>query len=342
MTDRKAGVLEVSLLFINLICNKFFLFAPEYFRVVSQSGTALMIAVMFIFMFAVWFFYNKVNFSRKSFGKISGSILVIIYTISLALTLRQYTETVKVISLTDSSLYFVEAIFVTAMIFGALSGFRALCKAHVIFIPAIFITTSVLILCAAKNLDFYLLVPVFGNGISNIVTQAFFLISTFLEFTLLFLVKPYMKDDASFTKAGNIILTLSFIIITIVTLSYTASFFGDASTEKYPPVFQIIRLINSGTYFQRFDSLFLIAFSLSAYLYLGAMLYFISLIFTNAFKIQKSKATLIPFGFIIVSVSFINILSSFITQSLKTANFFLWTLPVLFPLLLIKKGAQTK
>lgn len=341
MNDKNIGIFEASVLFINLICNKFFLFAPEYFRIASQGGIVPMIVVMFIFMFAVWFFYSKINFKSKSFGKISASILVVIYIFSLALTIRQYTETVKIISLTNSSLYFIEAIFIIAMLFGALSGFKSIFKAHVIFVPAIFITTSILTLCASKNLDFYLLTPLLGNGIRNILTQAFFLISTFLEFTLFFLVKPFMKDKKAFFKAGNIILLISFVIISIITLSYSASFFGDSSAEKYPPVFQIIRLINSGTYFQRFDSLFLIAFSLSAYLYLGAMLYFISLIFKNAFKIQNTKVIIIPLWFITVSVSFVNILSNFVTQSLKTANMFLWILPVLFPLLLAKKGTDT-
>lgn len=340
MTDKRIGVFEASMLFINLICNKFFLFAPEYFRVASQGGIVLMTIIMFAFMFGIWFFYNKIDLKSKSFGKISGSILIIIFIFSLALTIRQYTETVKIISLTNSSLYFVEAIFIIAMLWGSLSGLKSICKAHMFFVPAIFITTTLLTLCASKNLDFYMLTPIFGNGIKNILTQAFFLISTFLEFTLFFLVKPLLKDTRSFFKAGNIILLFSFIIISIITFSYTASFFGDASVEKYPPVFQIVRLINSGLYFQRFDSLFLIAFSLSAYLYLGAMLYFISLIFNYAFKIQNTKAVTIPICFITVSISLVNSLSSFITQSLKSANIFLWIFPVMFPLLLAKKGTD--
>ena len=51
MNDKNIGIFEASVLFINLICNKFFLFAPEYFRIASQGGIVPMIVVMFIFMF---------------------------------------------------------------------------------------------------------------------------------------------------------------------------------------------------------------------------------------------------------------------------------------------------
>lgn len=268
-----------------------------------------------------------------------GSIfLIAVFIFSVALTLRQYTETVKVISLTQASLYFIEGIFIIAMITGAYSGIKGICKAHIFYAPLIFAVMLILIVSASGKLDFYMLTPVFGNGIQSIATNALFLLSTFLEFTLFFTLKPFSKDEKSFIRAGNLTLLISFAVIMIITLCYIASFSENASVEKYPPVFQIIRLINSGAYFQRFDSLFLIAFSLSAYLYLGAMLFLIWHLFKNAFEIEGKNAVLMPFAFIIISTSFINALSDVITASIKHVDVFLWAIPVLMPLLLIKKG----
>jgi len=342
MTKYKTNTFEATALFVNLICNKFFLFAPEYFRAASQSGSGLMIVIMFLLMYIVWSFYKRRSFKNNSFGKIGSVFLIMLFIVSIALTLRQYTETVKVISLTESSLYFIEGIFITAMITGAYFGLKGICKAHTFFIPGIFTIMLVLILCASKNLDFYMLTPVFGNGLGNIASEGFFLLSTFLEFTLFFLLRPYMKDEKSFKRSGNLILLFSFLIILTITLGYIASFSENASTEKYPPVFQIIRLIDSGAYFQRFDSLFLIAFSLSAYLYLGAMLFFIWLLFKSAFNIESKNAIIMPYAFIIISVSFINVLSDAVTNSFKTVNIFLWAIPVLLPILLIRKGKKAQ
>ncbi len=342
MTNYKINTFEATALFVNLICNKFFLFSPEYFRAASNSGSGLMIVVMFILMFLVWSFYTRRNFKNASFGKIGSIFLIILFIVSIALTLRQYTETVKVISLAESSLYFIEGIFITAMITGAYFGLKGICKAHTFFIPGIFTIMLVLILCASKSLDFYMLTPVLGNGSGSIVSEGFFLLSTFLEFTLFFLIKPYMNDEKSFKRAGNLTLLFSFLIILTITLGYIASFSENASTEKYPPVFQIIRLIDSGTYFQRFDSLFLIAFSLSAYLYLGAMLFFVWLLFKSAFDIESKTPIVMPFAFVIISVSFINVLSDAVTDSFKTVNMFLWAIPVLFPILSIRKGKKVQ
>jgi hypothetical protein len=330
-------VTEACVLFINLICNKYLLFTPEYIRNISQSGVLLTVLVMFITIFIFWQLILKKNIFSNERLTYASLILLIVLVVFSALNLRQYAEIAKTISLEDSSLYFIEGIFIIAMIAGAKTGLKGLCKACLIFVPFIFISLLALVFFASTNLDFYNIFPIMGKGIKSTFLTGVFLVSSFMEFALFPLMASSFKSRKEYEKSGNIILVSSFIIIMIITVFYTASFTDNISFEKYPPVFQIIRLFNSGTYFQRFDSLFLIMYSLSAYLYLGSVLYFAVFLFSKTFGIKRNKYLVVPLAIIIISFSFINILSEVINSYVKYANLFLWTVPTILPLFIKRR-----
>lgn len=337
MSGYKLSKFEGTLLFVNLICNKFLLFTPEYLRQVNLTGSVLMLGFSFLILGVFWYFLNYFSLPRKNFSKTFGVLIFIVYTFFTAFYLNQYIETVKTISLVDSSVYFIGGIFITVMIAGALSGIKALARSHALFIPFICISLLALISGSFSSLNPYLLFPVFGKGGGNLLKNGFFLISVFTEFSGIFILKDNFKDLKDFRKTGFYSIIISFIICITVQLSYIMSFAENFNFEKYPPVFQIIRQVESGQYFQRFDSLFLIMFSVSSFLYLGSQLFISSLAFSKAFRLTTNRYSVLPISFIIISVSYINSLQFFMTDISKILNLFLWAVPVILPLL-TRKG----
>lgn len=332
MSSYKVTVFEGTVIFVNLICNKFLLFTPEYLRQANSSGSIIMLFVSFFIMGLSWYLLNKFSVFEKSFSKVFGIVITLIYVLFTAFYLNQYIEIVKTISLNDFSIYFIGAVFILAMIFGALSGIKALSRAHALFMPFIYLSALILIISSFSSLNPSLLFPVFGKGVTHTIKNGFFLLSLFLEFAGIFILKDNFKNSADFKKTGFYAIILSFVICLVIEAGYIMSFAENFNYEKYPPVFQIIRQVESGQYFQRFDSLFLIMFSVSSFLFLGAQLYLSSLSFSKTFNLPTNRYSTLPISFIIISLGFINSLQFYITDLSKYLNMFLWIVPTILPI----------
>ena len=325
MISKKISETEAVAIFINLFCAKLFLITPKDFVDLTGSGAIIFVVILFALAFIFFSLYIRKNAFRiaesKTFLIIISSILIVYG----AITLSQLVYYAKVIWFIKSPLPFLTIPFAVCMVLAALHKFCTIGKINGFFVPIIYISVILITLTSYKAFDFTSLTPVFGKGGMNMIKSTGLLLSSVFEFILL-LFLPQITDG-SHKKTGFLALLFSSVIFVFVIGCYLLAG-GDA---KDLPLLYVIR---SG-FLGKSDSMFLILYAVSGFLYLGSILTFASLAFCKAFKINDQKNITLPLSLIIISLSGITFFSPEGKLFLKIFSSVLWAFPFLIPVIFI-------
>lgn len=349
MYHYKMSTNEAVAIMVNLICNKFFLSNPRYFT--ELAGNAAWIMVLYIFAVTAIFWIVYCKLAKVSCGldlldlcersghpilrTIVGSVCCLTLALTASLIFRQYIESVQALSLVDTPIYIIGILFALGMILGAYAGLKSVAKVHSFFVPIIFLIVVILLIMVSPNFDFTALTPLLGAGPSSIFGTGFFTISTLFELLILFFLPPLLKSPEKFGKIGSLTIVFSLAYFLMITTAFLLSIPNPDALDNFLPIFQMVRLIELGTFFQRLESIFLIVFTISAFLYLSSMLFFLTHIFVKTFHITYEKPLFIPLGLLVASFSAVSFLSDKAIRVLNSSSMFLWVLPFVVPLLLL-------
>ena len=342
MDNRFFSEYEAVALTGSLFCTKWFLTAPTLFYEVGGHSAFFTLLFVHVLAAVCWRFSCDV-FTGKDLSDVCdavggaklrqavGTAASVVLLLLAALTLRQYVQNAKLLTLHTFPTLSVTALFGFAMLLGARCGEKSVAKAHSFFVPAVFLTLLLLILLASPNFRFSNLFPLLGKGIGALFGHGFFLLSSLTEGIALFYLPPLIKEPRRIKRVGNLILLFSFVCGTLVLTCYIFAAPG-SSDSVYLPIFQIVRLIQVGDIFQRADSLFLMIFALSGLLYLSAVLLLLCRVFARTFRLPYKQPLTVPFGLLIISLSVITFIAD--SDAILTVLYrFLWILP--FPTALI-------
>lgn len=330
---------------VNLLCNKLFVLAPVYLKNSAENAVPIMTVSLFLVTFIELQLISRLseyNFdlldliSSKTLKLIVGTVIITAIATVTILTLRQYCEGIKVMALPKSPIYFIVGFFTVAMIIGTLCGLNSIGKVCSFFVPIIYFVAIILTLATFNKNDVYNLFPVFGRGISVVFSQSILMLSMLFELIILFFLPPLLKYPEDFKKIGNLTVIWSFLCFFVIGSIYAIS--SVSQSENYEPFFRLIKQIEFGNFLQRFDSVFLILYCISALLYLSSMLFFLTHITAKLFEIKKMNELIIPVGLIIASAATVNILEEYMFNILENTNYVLWIIAfVLPPMIIITK-----
>lgn len=313
------GRWEAVCLLLNTINIQIFLNLPRY--IVEIAGTSgwilsiyISILVLLIFSIVLMTFRkfpgkDIVDIAGQVAGK-TGQVLVgmsfsLLSFFAASLTLREFSEDMKTIALTTSPLSYIMVFFLLGIIIATYLGFEMIIRIQGLIIPIIVIGFFIIILSVSPFIQFDNVLPIMGNGLPKILGEGFFKVSLFIGISMIYWLPPFLKTFARFKSVSYIALLLSgFFIITSV-LVYSTVFPYPTATESFLPIYNLSRLIGFGRFFQRIEPLFLIVWTLSAFLYLSACLYCAIYGFKRAFNIPYVKPLVIPFSILVYNVAFL-------------------------------------
>ncbi len=114
-----------------------------------------------------------------------------------------------------------------------------------------------------------------------------------------------LKKPENFKKIAiaSVIFTGIFILLCVATLLFMFSFF--ITTDEIIPLFSVARNIEFGSFFQRFESLFLLIWIISFCCYLSITCKFSTHIFSKMFNLSDMKPILNIFIILIFGISLI-------------------------------------
>ncbi len=349
-SDITFGGWEAVALIISAISARIFLNFPR--EMAENAGTAGWLEIIYFSILAFLLFYLiarlYARFNRKDLldiaglaggetGRIiTGLLLLGLILFAGTLILREYTENMKIISLTDSPLGFVMMFFAVAMVAACFLGLEPIVRFIAVSVPILMVGNLFIILMVAPYYDPTHLLPVLGNGLYSIFGKGFFKISTYSPLVYLFLIPPFLKDQKSFRRIGYTALGVSAVLLLISSLAYSLVYSYPTSLENFLPVFQLARLINYGRFFQRLESVFVLAFAISAMQYLGVILFFAVHVFKKTFRLEYHWPLILPFAAIMFSLAFLpsNLMTA-IDLETKTYVAFAWGITFILPIIIL-------
>ncbi len=269
-------------------------------------------------------------------GRVITGILLLLFFLYIApVIMREFSENIKIISLSNSPLSFVMLFFITGMFVGAYLGIEAIVRFSAIAVPVVAVGYAFLIAGSAKNFDFSRITPILGSGPYEIFIKGLPRISIFAGIVLLYFMFPYIKTNRNFKSAGLSSIAIGGVFFTLGVLAFSLVYQYPTGTENFLPVYQLSRLIEFGRFFERVESIFLLLWAISALMYLSTMLFIISHIFKKTFRLNYYRPLLFPFLVLIYVISFLpeNLVSAI--QIEKSFRNYAWIIAFLLPLVLL-------
>ncbi len=313
----KIGTKEAAWVMVVLLVSK--ILFSDVNRFVYESGTAgylqvlLCTGVALLLFWGVSALYKKsgakgdlFDLAKSSMGKvgliISGTILFAFELLNVAMQLKIFSNTISTITLTNSPIYFILIFITVVMVAAGYAGIEGISRFCSIggFIMAVFL--GILLLFDIPHCDGSNLFPILGNGALAILkgTRS---IAVFNEIIFLFLLIPYLKPDISIQKIGFTSLIIAGVIFSLCTFFYILTVPYPVALNFYMPLLQISSAVNIDFLFERAESIYLLLWIITCFLYMGITFFFLLITFAKTFSLRNYKALIPAFMAILIVIS---------------------------------------
>lgn len=294
---------ELSCLTINLIIYKSFSDIPR--RFLEGAGASCFLSALIsagIAYLVIWFLpviYRETKFSDvlspedANLPKWICSMFAISCAIYLILSASR--SIMGVSTFAGMSAYplapfvFIAFYFTVSAIVSSFRGLDGIIRAHSIIVPFCVVMTLVLLIAIFREADVTNLFPVFGNGVYNTLKTAVFNVSYYFDFILLFLLFPYIKNDGYYVRTIRISGAVGILINLFIMLSANLILPYPVSGEIKYPLYQIMKSVYFGRFFQRIDAFYLLSASLSGMAYISFSIFLCSYVLKKAFFLSANR-----------------------------------------------------
>ncbi|MGE5474144.1 MAG: GerAB/ArcD/ProY family transporter [Ignavibacteriales bacterium] len=306
-------------LLVNMINMQIFISFPRL--ITETGGTASWIISIYLMLLALIGFWLMSKLFRKFPGKdlldigqeVGGKVLYILIGLYFgiagflieAITLREFAETLKVVSFVATPLSFILIFIIFAFIFSAFFGVEPIIRILSIGVPIIAVLYLVILLALTPRFQVSNLLPIMGNGAYKVFGEGIFRLSFYSGLTILFFLPPFIKSFKKFKSSVYTAIIFSGIFMTAGTLTYIAIIPFPSSLEPTVPIYNLARLIHYGKFFQRVEPLFLIMWSFAAYMYFSSGLFFAIYSLKKALSLPYLRPLIIPCSIIIFNLAFL-------------------------------------
>lgn len=315
MSKTKLGTIEAILIIVSILTPLTVISAPKTFINELKSGALLNIIYVtilsVIISIIIYNLFKKFsgsdiidvsNFLGGKFLKILiGFIFISYLVINAAITLRDFSESLTVVYYPYTNVKYIILMFVFAIGLVNHFGFNSSMRTTIIIFPALLVSIILLFVGNLDNFSFNRIFPILGEGISNTFLVGSSNIGAFGGIIYLFILPPILKEPKSFKKISIISAILSgiFIFMCIAVLQLMFSIF--INLDEIMPLFTVSRYIEFGTFFQRFESVFLLIWTISFCCYLSITCKAANYLFNKIFNL-KDASPLVPIFTLLVFV----------------------------------------
>ncbi len=350
------GSFEATCITITLITTQLFLNFPR--SMMEAAWTAGWLLTIYITVIALILFLIIERLYRPFKGKdlidlgeyiagktgriIVGVIFLFFFLYINPVILREFSENIKIISLSDSPLSFVMLFFIAGMTIASYAGLEAIVRLSAIAVPIIAAGYIVIITGALRYCDISRITPWLGSGPYEIFIKGMPRISVFAGIILVYFLYPFIRKKSLFKTVGYRSIILSGIFFFSGMLIFSMVYQYPTGTESFLPIYQLSRLVDYGRFFQRVESMFLIIWVLSALLHLSINLFLIPYVFKKTFKLKYYKPLIVPFAIIVYALAFFpeNLISAIELE--KYFRNFAWMVTFLLPIILLSIANSIK
>lgn len=302
MSKSKIGVLEAVLLVLSFLAPFTVISLPRTIINETKSSTLLNIiyitAICLVISILIYKLFKKfpgldiLDISQylggTVFKNIIGFIFIFYFVITSSIFLRNFCEGLKVVYFPFTDIIYIILLFIITIAITNTLGFNSTIRTTSIIFPILIVSIILLFVGNLDNFSFNRIFPILGDGFENTFILGLTNIGCFAGITYLYFLPPLLKEPKKFKHVTILSVLFSglFILICIATLLFMFSIY--ISTDEIMPLFSVSRYIEFGSFFQRFESLFLLIWTISFCCYLSISCKFSTHIFKKMFKLKDS------------------------------------------------------
>lgn len=237
------------------------------------------------------------------FKNIIGSFFISYFIISSSIMLRNFCEGLGVVYYSLTNYVFIVLMFIISIALVNTLSFNSSLNATSIVFPIVSISVILLFCGNIDNFSFKRIFPICGDSAYNTFILGLRNIGAFGGVCYIYFLPPMLKEPKKFKKIAiiSVIFTGAFILLCVATLLLMFSFF--VTTDEIIPLFSAARHIEFGSFFQRFESIFLLIWIISFCCYLSLICKFSAHIFNKMFNLCDIKPTLNIFAMLIFGIA---------------------------------------
>ena len=268
--------------------------------ILSLIATLIMLVLFHIITGRGSFTTPIINIKNRTIQVIVGIMSTAFLLLSVSSVAKIYPETVKIILLQDTPIELIFIITGAVTVLGAYIGIKPIGRVVSLFQS---IALAVMLLCfilLLPHMHIRNITPVLNKGIVS--PGALTSVSAFADIFLLFILPG---EGINIKKTGFRAIIIMGIIMTLTLLSYCLIYPHSISADFVLPFYQMVRLIQVGDFFDRFEAFFEFIWSVSILAYFSVYLYALSILWQKIFKLPYHKPLLAPF-MIIISLTVYN------------------------------------
>lgn len=303
MSKSKIGTVEAIFLVLSALTPLLVISLPRTLINETKSSTLLNIifitAICLFIAFLIYKLFKKfpgldiIDVSNylggNVFKNIVGFIYIMYFITTSSLLLRNFCEGLKVVYYPFTDIIYIILMFVFAIEIANHLGFSTTIKASTLTFPLVLISIILLFIGNLDNFSFQRIFPILGDGFYNTFVLGLVNIGAFAGISYLYFLPPLLKEPNKFKTICILSVLFSglFIFVCIATLLFMFSIYS--STDEIMPLFSVSRYIEFGSFFQRFESLFLLIWTISFCCYLSISCKFSTYIFKKMFNLEDSS-----------------------------------------------------
>jgi spore germination protein KB len=358
LKEGKIGVSEAISLMTIMIASKVLFTRPQshvdllgpagWYGAIISALTAL--AGFYVLFLLIKRFQgrNLVSVFEAVFGRWAGSLLLLLFAawfiFNAGMTTREFVEAVKVYSYPLSPPSFLITFFLLSVITVLYFGFEAIARTASLFAWPLLAAVISIIFLAVPLYNTSNLFPILGHGPGKTILHGLARSSVYAEVVALAVFVTSLQGLSNFKRAGVTAVVVSGLVFSSTLLVYLMVFPYLISAEIPIPLLVITRVIEYGRFFQRFESLFLFAWSVATIMTVAINLYVALSIYCKVFRIDNHRALILPLAVIGFSLAILppDISSVvFISDSLTENSWaILFGLPLLALLTAVIRGKK--
>lgn len=239
----------------------------------------------------------------KLFKNILGFIFITYFLVTSSILLREFCEALKIVYYPMTSVIYVITFFIISVIIVDSLDFNASIKTN--FIITILVLLSIVFLFVGNftKFTFQRVFPILGNGLNNTFIIGLSNIYAFEGIVFLYFLPPLLKkpEDLKKVAIASIVLHIIYLLLAVSCTLFMFSFFTDV--KDIMPLYSSARYLQFGTFFQRFEALFLLIWIAAFACYISIACKFSVLIFKKLSKIKNTKPIILPFAILLFGLS---------------------------------------
>lgn len=265
----KNGSISAAIFCTGAIISKYLVVIPKY--MVKASGNAAWIEMVFVGIFAVlglavlirmykpFCALSYEDVLKVSLGPFLGEAVKYLYALGFIILnagiLRILLEALRSVMANDAPIEYFAMFVAVSVCIAAYHGTEAVSNIAIVVFPIIVISivTVIFILSAEFRIDN--IMPIFGSGIKEVFKASLTKHFGFAELVLIFFIAPRLAGYNELKKAGALTAFFSTVFSIGLILAYCLTVPYPASEKFVLPLYQMSRMIRTGTFLQRLEPL---------------------------------------------------------------------------------------